>query len=196
MTTLKTASRSGSSESVSATCVRGPTEIERAQLGGGFLFPAGLYGVAAAGAAECIAERDLRPFAELIRQGVPSVMTAHVVYSTVDDRPASFSPVWIGEWLRGRLGFSGCVISDDLTMAGAAAVGSPSDRVRLATEAGCDLLPMCNSRANVEQALTAMPAAEPSGARQRVRALRRRERVVAPEQLEAARRRLETISWT
>lgn len=147
-------------------------------------------------AAECIAERDLRPFAELIRQGVPSVMTAHVVYSTVDDRPASFSPVWIGEWLRGRLGFSGCVISDDLTMAGAAAVGSPSDRVRLATEAGCDLLPMCNSRANVEQALTAMPAAEPSGARQRVRALRRRERVVAPEQLEAARRRLEAISWT
>ena len=39
---------------------------------------------------------------------------------------------WIGEILRGELGFHGCVFADDLTMAGAAAFGDVIERARLA----------------------------------------------------------------
>lgn len=144
---------------------------------------------------DAIVGRDLKPFEQLIRQGAPSVMTAHVVYTDVDSRPASFSPVWIKHWLRDRLGFTGCVISDDLTMEGAAAVGGPSERAVLAAAAGCDLLPMCNRRENVEQALAGPVISSPAGALERIARLRRRPTPVDPAVLAAARRRLESVSW-
>ncbi len=47
--------------------------------------------------------------------GHPMVMTSSATYSRIDpDRPAAFSPVVIGDLLRGQLGFAGPVISDDL----------------------------------------------------------------------------------
>lgn len=146
-------------------------------------------------APEEIVANDLQPFVRLIRQAVPSVMTAHVVYSAVDARPASFSAVWIQDWLRKRLGFSGCVISDDLTMAGAASVGSPLDRAHLAAEAGCDLLPMCNKRENVVQALDGATLPLATGWRSRIAALRRQPKAVPPAALSAARQRLEAVQW-
>ena len=146
-------------------------------------------------ASEEIVANDLQPFVRLIRQAVPSVMTAHVVYSAVDARPASFSAVWIQDWLRKRLGFSGCVISDDLTMAGAASVGSPLDRAHLAAEAGCDLLPMCNKRENVVQALDGATLPLATGWRSRIAALRRQPKAVPPAALSAARQRLEAVQW-
>lgn len=146
-------------------------------------------------ASEEIVANDLQPFVRLIRQAVPSVMTAHVVYSAVDARPASFSAVWIQDWLRKRLGFSGCVISDDLTMAGAASVGSPLDRAHLAAESGCDLLPMCNKRENVVQALDGATLPLAAGWRSRIAALRRQPKAVSPAALSAARQRLEAVQW-
>jgi len=43
----------------------------------------------------------------------------------------------------------GAVFSDDLSMAAAKAVGNPTQRVRLALEAGCDMVLLCNDRAAV-----------------------------------------------
>mgnify|MGYP003344515732 FL=1 len=61
------------------------------------------------------------------------------------ERPASLSRWWIHDQLRGVLGFTGAVITDDVSMVGAAAVGSVEERVQLALDAGCDLVLLCNS---------------------------------------------------
>lgn len=98
-------------------------------------------------------EPDLRPYRLLIENQLPGVMAAHVEYPAVDARPASLSRRWITDVLRGTLGFHGCVFADDLSMAGAAAFGDVATRARLALEAGCDVLPICNDRQAVRTVL-------------------------------------------
>ncbi len=103
-------------------------------------------------------EPDLRPYRLLIENQLPGVMVAHVVYPAVDALPASLSGRWIGEILRGILGFHGCVFADDLSMAGAAAFGDVMQRARLALAAGCDVLPICNDRPAVRTVLGSFEA--------------------------------------
>ena len=98
-------------------------------------------------------EADLRPYRLLIENHVSAVMAAHVVFPRVDTLPASLSHRWIAEILRGNLHFHGCVLADDLTMAGAAAFGDVAARARLAFAAGCDVLPICNDRKAVVSVL-------------------------------------------
>lgn len=110
-------------------------------------------------------EPDLTPYRRLIANGLPSIMVAHVVYPDVDRLPASLSRRWIAEILRGELDFRGAVLTDDLSMAGARGFGDVVDRVRLALEAGADLVPICNDRAAVTAALDALGVSpEPVGA--------------------------------
>ncbi|MCC7198311.1 MAG: beta-N-acetylhexosaminidase [Gammaproteobacteria bacterium] len=92
---------------------------------------------------------DLAPYRVLIANALPSVMVAHVVFPEIDALPASLSPRWIRGILRGELGFDGAVFADDLSMAGAAAFGAIEERAVLALAAGCDVLPVCNDRAQV-----------------------------------------------
>lgn len=98
---------------------------------------------------------DLKPYRDLIASGLSGVMVAHVSFPGIDTRPASMSSWWIG-YLRGELGFKGAVISDDLSMTGAAVVGSAAERVRLALEAGCDLVLLCNAPEQVPGVLDAL----------------------------------------
>jgi beta-N-acetylhexosaminidase len=83
----------------------------------------------------------LAPFATAIKAGVPFVMVSTAIYSQIDPhRPAAFSAIVIGDILRGDLGFTGVVISDDL---GAAAQVSGYGVGRRAVEflqAGGDLV--------------------------------------------------------
>jgi len=59
---------------------------------------------------------ELSPFAEAARAGVPMIMTAHVLYPSVDERPATLSSRWLTEILRGELRYRGVIVSDDLDM--------------------------------------------------------------------------------
>ena len=90
---------------------------------------------------------DARPYAWL-STSLASVMPAHVVYPKVDARPAGFSSRWLREILRGTLGFTGAVFSDDLSMAGARLVDgrevSYAQAATVALDAGCDLVLLCN----------------------------------------------------
>ncbi|GAA5150132.1 glycoside hydrolase family 3 protein [Nocardioides marinquilinus] len=80
--------------------------------------------------------RDLAPFADAVAAGTRCVMTAHVVVSALDDRPATTSPRVLG-LLRDDLGFDGVIVSDALDMG---AMPRREDAAVAALAAGVDLL--------------------------------------------------------
>jgi beta-N-acetylhexosaminidase len=113
---------------------------------------------------------DARPY-EWLSSSLTAVMPAHVVYPKVDSRPAGFSPRWLQEVLRTRLGFTGAVFSDDLSMEGARTVDGRSlsfvEGAQLALGAGCDLVLLCNQSVDggsaVDELLAGLAGAQARG---------------------------------
>ncbi len=100
---------------------------------------------------------DMRPYDKLVRNGlIAGVMTAHVVYQSMDDMPASFSAYWIQQELRSRLGFDGAIFCDDLSMKATSEYGSMAVRTRRALDAGCDMVLVCNDRPAARKTVAAL----------------------------------------
>ena len=100
---------------------------------------------------------DMRPYDKLIRNSlVAGVMVAHIIYQEMDSMPAGFSRYWIETELRSRLGFGGAVFCDDLTMKATESYGSMRTRAKLALDAGCDMILVCNDRRAAEQAVMSL----------------------------------------
>ncbi|WP_264769909.1 beta-N-acetylhexosaminidase [Coxiella burnetii] len=97
---------------------------------------------------EAILQCDWIPFSALSSR-LDAIMPTHIIYPAFDEKPATFSRYWLQDMLRQRLNFRGVIISDDLTMQGAAVIGDYPTRAAQALEAGCDLLTICNSREGV-----------------------------------------------
>jgi len=84
---------------------------------------------------------DAQVFEQLAQQGLHHMMTAHIVYTAVEDKVATFSRFWLQDILRQRFEFNGKIWSDDLCMKGAGT--STLAAVREAKSAGCDVLLVC-----------------------------------------------------
>ena len=105
---------------------------------------------------------DIRPFA--LNADLPWMMTAHIVYPALDPAlPATLSPTVIGATIRGRIGFEGVLVTDDLAMK--ALSGTPPDLASRALAAGCDIALYCSgeqvpTRALLRQCPPLTPAAQ------------------------------------
>ena len=94
---------------------------------------------------------DLAPFRAL--RDAPMAMVAHVLYAAWDpERPASVSPIVVEEVIRGRIGFDGLLMSDDIAME-ALAPAPPGERARAVIAAGCDLVLHCSGRLGDNEAI-------------------------------------------
>ncbi len=88
-------------------------------------------------------DADIAPFRTLAH--APMGMTSHIVYQAWDaERPATLSPVVIEEVIRGRIGFDGLLMTDDIDMK--ALSGSAGDKAAGAIAAGCDVVLDCWAR--------------------------------------------------
>jgi beta-N-acetylhexosaminidase len=107
-------------------------------------------------------ETDLEPFERL--NWAPMGMMAHVVYTTWDKgRPASQSPVIVSEIVRGRIGFDGWLMSDDIGME--ALTGGFDERAAGVIAAGCDAVLHCSGKMDEMIAVAgAVPAMTDAGA--------------------------------
>jgi beta-N-acetylhexosaminidase len=114
-------------------------------------------------------ESDLEPFERL--RAAPMGMTAHVVYTAWDpDFPASLSPTVIGDIIRGRIGFEGWLMSDDLGME--ALSGGFGERAAGVVAAGCDVALHCSGdMAEMVAVAGAVPAMSPEGEARLARAM-------------------------
>jgi beta-N-acetylhexosaminidase len=91
-------------------------------------------------ASEAELETDIAPFRAL--KDAPIGMTGHLVFTAWDpDRPATQSPTVIRDIIRGRVGFGGLLLTDDLDME--ALSGTVPERAEIAVKAGCDIALNC-----------------------------------------------------
>ncbi len=106
---------------------------------------------------------DAKPY-EWLSTTLTAVMPAHVIYPKVDHRPAGFSERWLKDILRGQMGFTGTIFSDDLSMEGARHLDGADlsfvEAAVISLEAGCDMVLLCNQSvdggASVDQLLAGL----------------------------------------
>lgn len=80
-------------------------------------------------------------FADAIGGGARVVMVSSAVYPLIDDSsPAVFSPAVVTDMLRGDLGFTGVVITDDVSAAAQVQEWDPGQRAVRTVRAGCDIV--------------------------------------------------------
>ena len=109
-------------------------------------------------------EEDLVPFAGAIASKVASVMTSHAVYADLDrELPGTLSSRLVAGLLRGRCGYDGLVITDDMEMGAIEKFMGFTDAVLKAFRAGSDLVLICHDHHKIRQALQALREAVSRG---------------------------------
>ena len=89
---------------------------------------------------------ELEPFAAWARTGLGPIMTAHIVFSSLDpDNPATSSRAILTKELRERLHFGGVVLTDDLEMGAVNSAGGTAAVAIKAIMAGANGLLICRN---------------------------------------------------
>ena len=95
-------------------------------------------------------ETDIEPFRSLSSH--PLGMSAHIVFTAWDaEHPATLSETVIRDVVRGKIGFDGLLLSDDIDME--ALDGTIPDRGAAALAAGCDIILNCWAKMDDQQAI-------------------------------------------
>lgn len=110
---------------------------------------------------DVLEREDLVPFVAGIEAGAEAVMLAHVTYPAIAPEPAGYSPFWLKDVLRERMGFRGVAFSDDIGMAAAESAGGIKARIDAHLDAGCDVVLVC-APALVEDSLKACDGRGPA----------------------------------
>lgn len=133
---------------------------------------------------------DFPPFRAL--SDMPMAMTAHVVFTAIDaKRPATVSRKAV-RLMRERLGFSGLILTDDLSMQ--ALSGTLAERAAAALKAGCDIALHCNGDlAEMKQVAGAIGRLKGAPKARAETALARMVREVEPLDVDHARARFEAM---
>ncbi len=98
---------------------------------------------------DVLRKTDFEPFKQLA--DLPMGMTAHVLYTAIDDKNlATVSPAAI-RLIREDIGFNGLLMSDDLSMK--AMEGDFTKRAQDVLSAGCDVVLHCNGKMHEMQAI-------------------------------------------
>lgn len=120
--------------------------------------------------AEELRVSDFAPFRAL--RDLPMAMTAHIVFSAYDSRPATQSPAMI-RVIREDIGFGGLLMTDDLNME--ALAGDLASRAAASLAAGCDLALHCKGDfAQMQQVAGAAGTIGDAARARAIRALRMR----------------------
>ncbi len=83
----------------------------------------------------------LQPFAAGVKAGAQLVMVSSATYTRIDaSQPAVFSSAVVTDLLRGRLGYGGVVVTDDVGVAKAVAAVPAGDRAVRFVDAGGDIV--------------------------------------------------------
>ena len=106
---------------------------------------------------------ELKPYKIAINQGIEMIMTAHILYPQLDNttvvsektgneekKPATMSKAIITDLLKGEMGFKGVVSTDAMNMKAIADTFGEVQAVKLAIEAGADLICMPTVLYNLE----------------------------------------------
>jgi beta-N-acetylhexosaminidase len=99
-------------------------------------------------------DRELKPYAQLINEGyADAVMTSHIVNRNLDKAglPGTLSKDILDGILRKRLNFDGLVFSDDMQMHAIAKNFGLDEAIRLAVNAGVDIMTFSNNIAGSDQ---------------------------------------------
>ena len=107
---------------------------------------------------------ELVPFRAAIGARIPSIMTAHVVFEALEpELPATMSTHVVGGLLRGQLGYTGVVVTDDLEMKAIADHYPIEDVAVRAVMAGVDCLLCCHDADLAERAISAIVSGVKAG---------------------------------
>ncbi len=98
-----------------------------------------------------LASRDFIPFEAAIGNDVSGIMMSHIQFNALDDAwPASLSVKVVRDLLRGRMGYQGIVMTDDLDMK---AIKAPIETsVSRIVEADVDIALICHKGPDIEKA--------------------------------------------
>jgi len=107
---------------------------------------------------------DLEPFAANI-EAMSSILIGHIWLPQLEkqQRPATLSPLVVSKILREKLKFDGLAISDDMTMHAITKAYGLGEACVMAIEAGVDLILVCGTYSQSQEAVQAIAEAIESG---------------------------------